>query len=412
MINGLEGIPGSGKSYEATVYHVLAALRRGRKVVTNLPLIVEQFAAIDPAFAGLIELRRKPREPMGTWDANRMDDEGNGNAFELGPPGQPPALPHIAAIENIITAKAKRSATVFSSVWDYYDTWRSPEGLGCLFVVDECHVCLPRLRTDPQVIEWFKLHRHFNQDVLLMTQNFRHMEGDIADLLAMLVKVRKADILGEPDSYIRKVHAGFRGECISKEIRKYKPEFFPLYKSHTQGNAVAELQADDVKPFAAKWKKFSRMFYAFAVVFAVWAFWPTADKKPLLAVPQEKPTQTQNPTKVQTAGEASENPKAEGEMPEPFQGKALHITGVITMGAKTTRTFAVSTNAVVIQSVTDSDLKRMGYALETFGDCAASLQWKKSFRAVTCDAPRPVTVAAVSPEKPSEKLPPPSMTKM
>ncbi len=46
MINGLEGIPGSGKSYEATVYHVLAALQTGRLVITNLPLNVEVFAAI------------------------------------------------------------------------------------------------------------------------------------------------------------------------------------------------------------------------------------------------------------------------------------------------------------------------------------------------------------------------------
>jgi zona occludens toxin len=408
MINGLEGIPGSGKSYEATVYHVLAALRRGRKVVTNLPLIVEQFTALDPSFAGLIELRRKPREPMGTWDANRMDDEGNGNAFELGPV-EPP---RIYAGEHGPFVRVKSPSTVFSGVWDYYDTWRSPQGLGCLFVVDECHVSLPRSRTDPQVVEWFKLHRHFNQDVLLMTQNFRHMEGDIADLLAMLVKVRKADILGEPDSYIRKVHAGFRGECISKEIRKYKPEFFPLYKSHTQGNAVAELQADDVKPFAAKWKKFSRAFYAFAVVFAIWAFWPSSSEKPLLAVPASKPEEVQNPTKTVTAAEASQNPIADGEMPEPFQGKALHITGVISMGSKVVRTFAISTNAVVIQSVTDADLKAMGYELQTFGDCAASLQWKKSFRAVTCDAPRPVSVASALPDKPSEKPSAPSMTKM
>ena len=50
MINGLEGIPGSGKSYEATVYHVLAALQTGRLVITNLPLNVEVFAAIDPAY--------------------------------------------------------------------------------------------------------------------------------------------------------------------------------------------------------------------------------------------------------------------------------------------------------------------------------------------------------------------------
>jgi zona occludens toxin len=33
---------------------------------------------------------------------------------------------------------------------------------------------------------------------------------------------------------------------VSVEERKYKPEFFKLYKSHTQGNSVAEAGAQDV----------------------------------------------------------------------------------------------------------------------------------------------------------------------
>ena len=83
MINGLEGIPGSGKSYEATVYHVLAALQTGRLVITNLPLNVEVFAAIDPAYRSLIQIRRRPAPVLGVWDANAIDDNGNGQAFKL-----------------------------------------------------------------------------------------------------------------------------------------------------------------------------------------------------------------------------------------------------------------------------------------------------------------------------------------
>ena len=70
MINGLEGIPGSGKSYEAAAYQVLAALEQGRKVITNLPLVIDAYAAINPAYAALIEVRRVPAPVRGTWDAS------------------------------------------------------------------------------------------------------------------------------------------------------------------------------------------------------------------------------------------------------------------------------------------------------------------------------------------------------
>ncbi|MBI5918423.1 MAG: hypothetical protein HY849_03485 [Nitrosomonadales bacterium] len=42
MINLLLGPPGGGKSYEATVYHVLPALAKGRKIITNLPLDLDR----------------------------------------------------------------------------------------------------------------------------------------------------------------------------------------------------------------------------------------------------------------------------------------------------------------------------------------------------------------------------------
>lgn len=41
MIIGMEGLMGGGKSYELIRYHVLPALQKGRKVITNLPLVME-----------------------------------------------------------------------------------------------------------------------------------------------------------------------------------------------------------------------------------------------------------------------------------------------------------------------------------------------------------------------------------
>ena len=110
MINGLEGIPGSGKSYEAAAHQIMAALQAGTLVITNLPLNVEKYASIDPAYRALIELRKTPRPILGTWDASRVDPEtGQGSAFALTIDGS--------------TTPAPEHVQPFGHVWDYYSTF-------------------------------------------------------------------------------------------------------------------------------------------------------------------------------------------------------------------------------------------------------------------------------------------------
>lgn len=390
MINGLEGIPGSGKSYEACVFHVLHSLQKGRKVITNLPLLVDRFGAIDPAFADLIELRTMSSPVLGTWNAAAVDDKGNGQAFTVHD-------------KNNVGDFAVSDNGVFGSVWDFYTSWKHPQtGQGPLFIIDECHVPMPVSGTNSEVVEWFKLHRHFNVDVLLCTQNFRDMNQPIARLIAMLVKVRSADILGKKGAYIRKVHAGYRGVAISTEERKYKPEFFGLYKSHSQGNSVAESGATDVKPMLVKFKKFTNVFLVITAVYCVWAGYRffhkpepghvSAPVSPMIAalVPEAAV-----PTAVATASApgqmVSDGQKMvvmpANEIPEPFASKGLHVTGRLTLGDRVLYTFAVSASNVVISNVTSDDLKKMGYGWEALTDCAGTLRWKLLAKAVTCDAP-------------------------
>jgi zona occludens toxin len=395
MINGLEGIPGSGKSYEAVVYHVLPALQKGRLVITNLPLLVEMFAAVNPDYRDLIELRTRTQPIRGTWDAERVDEKGNGNAFEL--------------FEDGHAEKPDVKVSLFGHVWDYWTEWKHPTtGQGPLFIIDECHVGMPKLGTDPQVIEWYKLHRHFNADVLLGTQNFRDMNSSIAGLLAILIKVRKADILGKADHYIRKTHGGYRGGVVSTEERKYKPEFFKFYKSHTQGNSVAESAAQDMSPFIVKFNRFKWGVFALGAVAVVWAFWPEPDKttpaakRPAAASLVQASNTRQGVAKVVSdpvsavtgviGKHASDQPVGINEFPEPYGLKGLHVMGQITMRGKTIYVLAVSQNGAQITTVTSSELEAIGYKWKALTDCAASLQWKDKVRALTCDSPQ-ITMA-------------------
>lgn len=392
MINGLEGIPGSGKSYEATVYHVLHSLASGRMVVTNLPLLREKFMAIDPAYGALIVLKRRASPVLGTWDANRMDEDGKGSAFELFPDG------HNESVDP--------SVTVFGHVWDFYTIWKHPEtGQGPLFVIDESHVPFPKIGTSKHVIEWFKLHRHFNVDVLLMTQNFRDSDQSIARLMEMLVRCRKASFLGKPDKYIRKVHAGYRGAVISTEERPYKKQYFGLYKSHTQGNAVAESVASDVKPFLVTFKRWSWVVMAFGVAIVVVTIVNKASAKPkgttqmLMTTDTGAVVQSVQASKPQ-ASASSPGQGNKVEIPEPYESKSFHLTGRASMGDKVLYMFSVSQNGLAVSNVTHKELERVGYRWVGLTDCAGTLFWQEKAIPVTCDVPQ-VSMAVAGPTAPT-----------
>lgn len=413
MINGLEGIPGSGKSYEAVVYHVLLMLAQGRKVITNLPLFPAMFGVIDPAYVDLLEIRRAPAPVLGTWDSTRVDSDGNGEAFRLfengqGSPGEPVPVRVTVDSFNRVSRPSEKNDVLFGGVWDYYSTWKHPKtGQGPVFIIDECHDALPAVGIDPQVLGWFKLHRHFNADVLLMTQNFRDMNQPVARLCAMMVKVRKADILGKPDHYIRKVHAGYRGAVISTEERKYKPEYFPLYKSHSQGNSVSESAAGDVKPFIVKFKRFSRVFYILTAIFCVYAAWRffNPPSKVVAARPGSSAPGAAAPGSVSSgavapvaaspgavapvaASPGAMAPFAENEIPEPYATKGLHLTGRMTIRGRAVYLFAVSSgNQRIFDTVSSDDLKAMGFRWQPLTDCAGTLRWKGNAKSITCDAP-------------------------
>nr|WP_315230985.1 zonular occludens toxin domain-containing protein [uncultured Albidiferax sp.] len=423
MINGLEGIPGSGKSYEACVYHVLDALKKGRMVITNLPLDMDTLQAMDPGYVDLVQRRTRPMPILGTWDADRVDENGNGDAFQLFV--ETASEFTMPTGEKIGTARpkspTKASATIFSGVWDYYSTWKHPTtGQGPLFVIDECHVAMPVQDTDAQVVEWFKLHRHFNADVLLMTQSFRDINQPIARLMAMLVKVRKADILGKKDHYIRKVHAGYRGAMISDEQRKYRPELFRLYKSHTQGNSVSESVASDVSPFIVKFNRFKWFFVVITALACAYAFTPKDDKKKLpTSTPQRttaapKPAQlaasAAQPAAPKTAASAAAETTAtvDDPYPEPYGPKGLHITGHISAKGRGVYTVAVTDGMAVIGMVTSADLVKVGYTFEPLNDCAAVVAFGSRKRTIVCDAPQATLIPqmqATTPEKQTPNTP-------
>ena len=391
MINALEGIPGSGKSYEAVAFHVLPALRAGRKVITNLPLNIDALAAIDPSYRDLIEVRTRPTPQLGDWNAANIAEQ---EAFRLWTDKEPVPQP-----ENVFT---------FGTVWDYYSDWRGSKDQGPLYVIDECHVALPKLGTPESVVQWFKLHRHYNADVLLMTQSFRDINQPIAQLIATLIKCRKADILGKKASYIRKVHAGYRGAVIQTDERKYESQYFGLYRSNTQSSGSAESGVTDVNPMIVIFNRFKWAWVALSLLCLVWAFWPDGERdvwgrrvvpsppvKPRVLGPAPGATATPvvaspTPTPAEpkllepqpaTAAEAAPQVK------DPLFGKQLHVAGDLSNKDKSVMLFIVSDGTRRMFEVTSDDLQDAGYSVKRLATCMVTVKFEGVVRPVTCDAP-------------------------
>ena len=208
-ITMLLGVPGSGKSYESVVYQTLPALQAGRKVITNLPLNVDKFAELDPAFPALIELRNP------TVDNPRP----------------------------------------FSRLDDYQFDWRGPDGGGPLFIIDECHFSLPRGSTPRDIEEWFSMHRHYLVDVILITQSYGKVSKSICELVQNAIVLRKNSTLGHSKSYRRQVRDGLRNSTeVGMSVRWLNEKYYPLYKSHTKSGGGAEAGLMDVKTIWTNWR--------------------------------------------------------------------------------------------------------------------------------------------------------------
>lgn len=378
MINLLLGPPGGGKSYEAVVYHVLVALQEGRKVITNLPVVVAELAKIEPRAPALLEIRTKSKR------------EGK----------RPFEVPE-----------------------DYGDTWRHPEhGYGCLYVIDEAHKAIPRrgfgddadTKADAKAVdEWYAEHRHELCDVLLISQSYGKLSKAITDQVQVVYRVKKMVAFGKPKAYIRKVQDGVRGDVLAVTERDYQKKYFKLYKSHTRSLAsAAEADAKDISPSFRKWYRMSAVFMLIAVLLGLFNVLTDKPKAKQPAAPALRaegarteehadrpavPASTAAPTPglVEVVHETREQKQATDA---PFDGMGIHVLGAITSKAGKLYLFAISQNGIAVQRLTSDEVRQAGYRIEDVSDCVAKLQYGEAqpFFA-RCDLP----TQGIKPQSPS-----------
>lgn len=364
MINLMLGAPGGGKSYESVVYHLLPALNKNRKVITNLPLNLDQVEAFCPGTSHLIEIRSP----------------------------------------ELVDGSIVRP---FSKVEHYGDTWRhDTEGnVGPLYIIDECHLALPLRGTDILIEEWYSLHRHEGADVLLITQSYGKINKAIRDLVQMVYRCRKGTMLGTSKHYVRKVQDGIRGAEVNTAIRKYEPKYFRLYRSHTKSSgAVQEFEANDVRSIWAGWHFRGAILCAAlsAIIFYV-NF--SGDEEPSPPKTQTPPAKQQvQPPSISVADveeEGAESPPPPPPPSHPFAGYVLFLSAQQyaqrESGWYHEGYIAIAQNGVVIRQVPFYDLRQAGYTITYRSPSVISLQFDGQELGYVVSALPQVTLTPASP---------------
>lgn len=358
MINLMIGAPGGGKSYEACVYHILPAIVAGRKVITNLPVNIDAFVAIEPQAEQLLHVVRE----------------------------------------------SKSNPRPFSTISDYADPWRHPEsGAGPLYVIDEAHKALPRGSSSVEVEEWYAEHRHEFADVLLLTQSYGKLSKPVVDLVQLVYRVRKAVALGLSKVYIRKVQDGIRGEVVNVTERVYKRKFFTLYKSHTrsQGPGVEQF-AQDIKPIWKHWSVYGAVSFVLVgliVLSQIRMPW-MVDVEAAQVATAPVPSKSAQPQPVQhlthNFGPAAAAPAAapvsvvvqqEPQVLDPYHDLGLHLAGHLAAQDRYLYRIVASQNGQAVFALTSDELAVAGYTMDPTGPCLLRVTYQRVERVLTCDSP-------------------------
>lgn len=370
-INIIVGRPGSGKSYESIVYHVLPALKEGRKVVTNLPLNLEHFEKV-----------------FGSDVLDLIDIKTDSFSKENG----------------VIKS--------FSDPSDFTDDeWKNEKQQGPLFVIDECHFVYPSSNNKKgslinECLEYFSMHRHYGHDILLMTQSLGKLHKDLRAMIQIQYAVSKHTAAGSDKSYSQKVYDGAlpRANKVNDNLRIYKKEYFPFYQSHTMSDkSVNEAHAKDVKPFYKHW-----VFYLLAIFVVVFIYMVSQGHLNPMAATEKlsenssslKPSKSENPSHLNDnkISKTIVDTVKPTNTSEPFDSIKLHIAGfsdssyIDDLGRFIEQKkiyFNGSKNGRIVADLKLSDFYLAGYDVSVLSDCLVKLSFKNISRFIICDSPLP-----------------------
>ena len=186
MIELLEGVPGSGKSYYAVSERLLKWVRAGRRV----------YVFVDGFY-----------------------------------------LDRLALFEGIDVSQLHKQITLWMSGEDVKAGLLHVEP-GSAVLIDEVQtVFRSKDKTDPELLRWLETHRHRGIDIVMMCQQYGQVTLGVNRLVEATTKFRRLDRFGLKNRY----QASVRGnpeelEVIRMFSGKYDPKLYAYYSSYSSAS--------------------------------------------------------------------------------------------------------------------------------------------------------------------------------
>lgn len=238
-IKAYVGRMGSGKSYEVVTEVILGALRRGRRVVSNIAglnydemkavLIAEgipeesigtiaqvEHEQVRDAFFWRADFQKK-----GDWDAFRK------YLFQTTEKDQHEAISQ--RIESRTFYIQPGDLVALDEIWRFWNGFATKDDEGN--------------KRPSTVMNFFRMHRHFTHpetgvacDVALITQDVMDISRQVRAVIEETYYMEKLTAIGSSNRYRVDIHQG--GKISRRPLRSlqrsYNPDLFKLYSSHSQ----------------------------------------------------------------------------------------------------------------------------------------------------------------------------------
>ncbi|NMM39291.1 zonular occludens toxin domain-containing protein [Pseudoalteromonas arctica] len=228
MIIFHEGLPGSGKSYEALVKHIIPSLTKGRKVYARL----------------------------------------NGFNFEK-----------VSELTGKTVDELKALYTEISEeqVHTVYDLVEND----CLLVIDELQNFFPsgRQKLSDEMTQFIAEHRHRGMDIICMGQALADCHTTWKRRIERKISFLKLSMVGMDSKYKWEMYQGsingVKGDVVFTKIKsgveKYDSKYFGSYLSHQQTTGNTDVYSDDrVNVFKSKQFIFYLPLFIFLVAFSLY----------------------------------------------------------------------------------------------------------------------------------------------
>lgn len=204
MIIFNEGVPRSGKSYDAVKNHILPALQKSRHVYVRL---------------------------------NFQPDSEEQIAKYLGKP-----VEFVQEFLHMIPSSEVQKT--FIAEQDESGEWVLPPHLvNAVVIVDECHefYVANKQSLPPEVENFFAMAGHYGTDILLMSQFYKRLHSAIRGRIERKTSFQKLSALGMDGKYNAiywQTVSPDKYEKLGTKMHTYEPPIFPLYKGFKEGANV------------------------------------------------------------------------------------------------------------------------------------------------------------------------------